>query len=69
MPEKVDPADFYRQEAERLRRKAASETFTDVRDNLLSVARQYDVMAQQAENISRHEFGSPFGRRHDGPNY
>lgn len=62
MPDKMVPAEFYRQEAERLRRKAASASFADVKDNLLDMARRYDALVQ-AENLQNHTFGQPFGRR------
>lgn len=63
MPEKIEPAEFYRQEAERLRRKAASASFVDVKANLLDMAQRYEAMAVQAENLQNHTFGRPFGRQ------
>jgi hypothetical protein len=62
-----DPADLYRREAARLRMMPDQPTGS-VRENLLDVARQYDVMAAQADNIRHHAFGQPFRRRsaHEG---
>lgn len=62
MPSNLEPAEFYRREAARLRTMAASHQFGDVRDGLLNVARHYDVLADQAGAISRHTFGQPLTR-------
>jgi hypothetical protein len=60
MPSNLEPAEFYRREADRLRTMAAADMFKDVRDNLLKVARQYDAMATQAAKLLDHRFGAPF---------
>ncbi|HEX9465187.1 MAG TPA: hypothetical protein VGB82_21500 [Alphaproteobacteria bacterium] len=57
MPSNLDPAEFYRREAARLRSMADSHIFSDVQQGLLNVARQYDVLADQAAGIQRHTFG------------
>jgi len=62
MPKNIDPADIYRREAARLRSMAGSEKFAAVRDGLLNVARQYDVLADQSAGIRRHTFGRPLSR-------
>jgi len=62
MPKNLDPADIYRREAARLRSMATSEKFSAVRDGLLNVARQYDVLADQSAGIRRHTFGRPLSR-------
>jgi hypothetical protein len=60
MPVNLDPAEFYRREAERLRSMAASDQFDDVRDNLVAVAHLYDVLAGQADGLQGHRFGTAF---------
>ncbi len=62
MPSNVEPVEFYRREAARLRKMADSRQFDDVRDGLLNVARHYDVLADQAGAIHRHTFGQPLTR-------
>ena len=62
MPKNVDPAEIYRREAARLRNMAGSAKFAAVRDGLLNVARQYDVLADQSAGIRRHTFGRPLSR-------
>ena len=62
MPTNMEPADFYRREASRLRSMADSNQFDDVRDGLLNVARHYEVLADQAAAIHRHTFGQRFSR-------
>jgi len=62
MPTNMEPVDFYRREAARLRSMADSNKFSDVRDGLLNVARHYDVLADQAAAINRHTFGQRFSR-------
>lgn len=62
MPSNLEPVDFYRREAARLRTMANSHQFSDVRDGLLNVARHYDVLADQAGAIRRHIFGQPLSR-------
>jgi len=62
MPTNLEPVDFYRREAARLRGMADSNQFGDVRDGLLNVARHYDVLADQAAAITRHTFGQRFSR-------
>jgi hypothetical protein len=60
-------AEVYRREAERLQSMADAMTYGHVRDGFLEMARRYDVMAEQAENITSHKFGRPFSRRSGGP--
>ena len=62
MPTNMEPVEFYRREAARLRSMAESNQFGDVRDGLLNVARHYDVLADQAAAIHRHTFGQRFSR-------
>ena len=59
----MTPAEVYRCEADRLRTMAESMTYSHVCDGFLDMARQYDVLAEQAESISGHSFGQPFRRR------
>lgn len=61
MPSNLEPAEFYRREAGRLRSMADSHLFDDVREGLLNVARHYDVLAEQSAAIRGHSFGRPFG--------
>lgn len=63
MPSNLSPEEFYRREAERLRTMAASPIFSDVRDGLVRMAHQYDVLATQRSALERHSFGSPFEQR------
>ena len=51
----VEPnaADDYREEASRLRRKAETVTSDSVRDQLLEIAQQYDLLADSVELIGR----------------
>lgn len=63
MPSNLNPGTFYRREAERLRSMAESDIFADVRNGLITVARQYEVMADQAEGLHRHTFGTPLARK------
>lgn len=60
MPSHLQPAEFYRREAERLRSMADTHMFADVRDGLIKVAQQYEVLADQADGLHRHTFGTPF---------
>ena len=69
MPTNMDPVDFYRREAARLRSMADSNKFGDVCDGLLNVARHYDVLADQAAAIHRHTFGQRFSRPSLDPFY
>jgi len=62
MPSNMEPVEFYRREAARLRGVADSPQFGDVREGLLNVARHYDVLADQAAAIHRHTFGQRFSR-------
>ena len=62
MPTNMEPVDFYRREAARLRSMADSNQFDDVSEGLLNVARHYDVLADQAAAIHRHTFGQRFSR-------
>ena len=59
----LEPAEVYRREAVRLRMMAEGQDYQMVRDGLLDMARQYNVMAAQTESIQQHTFGQPFGRR------
>ena len=63
----MSAAEVYRREAERLRSMAQAMTYEHVRDGVIEMARQYELMAEQAENISRHRFGRPFGHRPGDP--
>jgi len=65
--QRVNPAVIYRQEAARLRSMAESETFMSVRQSLLEVAQQYDVLAAQADEINAHTFGRPLARHPQRP--
>jgi hypothetical protein len=58
-----EPAAIYRHEAARLRTLADQRAYRIVRENMLEIARQYDLMAEQADGIRHHSFGRPFGRR------
>lgn len=69
MPTTLEPAEFYRREAARLRSMAESRQFDDVRDALVNVARHYEVLADQAAAIHRHTFGHPFTRPSLDPFY
>lgn len=69
MPSILEPAEFYRREAARLRSMAASRQFDDVREGLLNVARHYEVLADQAAAIHRHTFGHPLTRPSLDPLY
>lgn len=62
MPTNLEPAEFYRREADRLRSMAESYLFDDVRDGLLNVAHHYDVLAAQNAAIFGHKFGQPLTR-------
>lgn len=58
----VPIARLYRGEAARLRRLAAVTGFHDVRDELLAMAAEYEVLAAQREQLDRHRFGEPLQR-------
>ncbi len=60
------PADLYRHNAARLRGLADQSDYRIVREDMLEIARQYDLMAEQADGIRQHRFGRPFGRRPNG---
>lgn len=62
MPSNLEPAEFYRREADRLRSMADSHLFDDVREGLLNVAHHYDVLAEQSAAIHNHAFGQPLSR-------
>ena len=49
-----DNADRYRQEAERLRREAGATKHDTIRWQLLSLARDYEFLAESVEMIARH---------------
>lgn len=66
MASNLYPAEIYRREADRLRTMAASDIYGSVRDGLLAIAEQYDVLADQSHNMRNHAFGRPLlrgGRR------
>jgi hypothetical protein len=63
MSEPEPAAAIYRQEAARLRDVADHPDYRSVRDNLLDIARQYDVLAAQAGGILSQSFARSFGRR------
>lgn len=65
----MSATEVYRREAERLRSMAEAITYKHVRAGFLGMAQQYDVLAEQAESITHHEFGQPFGRPPGGPNH
>jgi hypothetical protein len=48
-----DNARHYRQEAERLRREAETMTNASVRDRLIDIARQYEMLADSIELTRR----------------
>ena len=60
------PAEVYRQEAARLCSMAASPMFSHVRDGLNELARLYDRLSAQVEEITAHRFGKPFALRSRG---
>ncbi len=60
MPFNLSPAEFYRREADRLRSMAESPIFYDVREDLLRMAGEYDILAGQRERLDRHCFGRAF---------
>jgi hypothetical protein len=62
MQSNLSGAEVYRREAQRLRSLAQSSQYKDVRDGFLDVARQYDILAEQAEEITSHSFGQPLTR-------
>ena len=66
MPINLTPEEFYRREADRLRSMADSLIFYDVRDGLLQMAQEYDVLAGQREGLRRHSFGRPLERTAGG---
>jgi hypothetical protein len=66
MPSNLEPAEFYRREADRLRSMADSHLFDDVREGLLTVAHHYDVLAGQSAAIRGHTFGQPLTRPRGG---
>jgi hypothetical protein len=43
------PAEYYRDQAKRTRRRAESATLPDVKEQLLMIAEEYDDMARQRE--------------------
>lgn len=62
MPTNLSAAEFYRREADRLRNMAGSPAFHDVREGLLRMADEYDVLAAQRAGLTRHSFGRPLER-------
>jgi hypothetical protein len=47
------PADYYRKHAARVRGLAADATTPALKDHLHDVARQYDVLADRADEVAR----------------
>jgi len=47
------PADYYRKHAARVRELAVETTTPEIREQLHDVARQYDGLAEQAEEAAR----------------
>lgn len=47
----IEPAEFYRREAERLQQMAAKSEYGDVRDGLMEIARRYEAMGRQRGNV------------------
>jgi hypothetical protein len=47
------PADYYRHHAARVRELAVETTTPEIREQLLDIARQYDGLAEQAEEAAR----------------
>ena len=62
MPINLTPDEFYRREADRLRSMADSPIFYDVRDGLLRMAKEYDILAGQCDGLRRHSFDRPLER-------
>lgn len=58
-PTNLETALSYRREADRLRNLAAALAFSDVRDALLRLAREYETMANHREILQRRQFGEP----------
>ena len=55
-------AEFYRAEATRLRDMASSSAYREVRQGMLCVAREYELLADQRDELGHHRFGEPFRR-------
>jgi len=52
------PADYYRKHAVRVRELAAETTTLAIKEHLLEVARQYDRLAERADEAARIGAGS-----------
>ncbi len=52
-------SDLYQQEAVRLKEMAAEAIFTEAREEFLKVARQYELLAQQAAASETRAKGNP----------
>jgi hypothetical protein len=52
------PADYYRQHAVRVRELAAETTTPEIREQLHDIARQYDGLAEMAEEAAHTRTGS-----------
>jgi len=61
-PAGLNPSTSYRTEAARLRAMAASSEYHDVREGLLCIAREYDLLANQRDGLHCHRFGEPLRR-------
>lgn len=57
------PAELYRAEAARLRGMASSSAYREVRQGLLCVAREYELLAEQRNELDHHRFGEPLRRQ------
>jgi hypothetical protein len=53
------PVDYYRKHAVRVRELAAETTTPEIREQLLDIARQYDGLAEMAEEAARTGTHSP----------
>ena len=49
------PADYYRQNAARVRELATKTTTPDIKAHLSDVAHQYDLLAERADEAVRHK--------------
>ncbi len=56
MPTNMHAAEFYRREAERLSSMAEAEMFSDVRDELIEMARRYRRLADQRERLAGRRY-------------
>ncbi len=64
-PAGLSPSGFYRAEARRLRDMAVSSDYHDVREGLMCIAREYELLADQRDGLLHHRFGEPLRRSLD----